>query len=277
MQRGKSFSQQRREILVAGFIELRDRLREIERDLQRRSGKEHQRLVRSFETSREKISAIISEYREYLPSVAVGRCPFCDDLTYHSLDNLGIDGMWWNCDSSTRALREELCTHFLVLSGALKLDHPVESWPSLVKPGPEVPFVVPRILEHPDIRATVSRVKIGRHTGYPVIYFGSSRPNDLPLVNEWGIKFYRFHTEEGALRWDSVVDLGGDYDYDLEKWILQGKLLWTSPEDTLMKLHSENADCPYLNLKGRREILRVQSGQVWATAEEYQAKYGNKD
>lgn len=54
----------------------------------------------------------------------------------------------------------------------------VAAFPFLAKPGPEVPFVLPSVLERPDVLAIASAQLVGTHAGFAIAYLiepGASR------------------------------------------------------------------------------------------------------
>lgn len=211
---------------------------------------------------RERIGTLWDAYSDRVPLVALSRCPFSHDVAYHSFDPWGLDGPWWDAESPARPIERQLPSYF-ALSGAVRLHEPVESAPFLCKPGPEVPFVVPRLLSEPNLRAVVSQTPVGRHLGYPVFYFVDGTASVL-RVNTWGTSAYTLLDERGLLRWNEAPELPEDYDFDLAPWIEAGKLLWIAPGDDSFRLQGAVDDCPYLEMEGRRAPLRIQEGEVWS-------------
>jgi hypothetical protein len=216
----------------------------------------------------QRVSDLWDEYLERVPFLPLSRCPFTGDKVLHSIDPYGIDGLWWNYDASIRPT-ENLPPTYFALAGAMKLADEVESFPFLCKPGPEVPYVVPRLLQRAEIRAVISSIRVGAHQGFPIFYFADPVPYDIERINTWGANVYTFLNEEGKIRWNVVYDTPEDFDFELEKWINAGKLLWIAPGDEQLTLHSEVGHCPYLGLSGRRSILRIQNNEVW-TGEEFE-------
>jgi hypothetical protein len=134
----------------------------------------------------------------------------------------------------------------------------LEWFPFLCKPGPEVPFVIPRILEVEGMRAVISQVPIGPHRGYAIVYFAEDPPETLERFNTWGAGSY-----ETFAGWDSVVEDAESLDFELEPWVESGKLLWIAPGDKRLELRGEAEACPYFGLEGRRSFIRIQAGEVW--------------
>jgi hypothetical protein len=203
-------------------------------------------------------SLLWNQYIESLPHIPVSRCPFTGELTRHSLDVEGLDGLWWRYQGPARAI-EDIPPTLCGFTGALRLGRPLEWTSFLVKPGPEQPYVISALLNDPSVAAVVSSVKIGVHSGYVIAYYYMGResaathlPSDscvLTIPNPWGA--------------DGPADeVPGDYDFDLGRWLAAGKLYWISPGDSNLQLRNDAA-CPYIGLPGKRDIVRIQWGKVW--------------
>ena len=205
--------------------------------------------------------ALRAEYAAGVPRVRLSRCPFTKEVLTHSLDTAGLDGPWWRYEDVVRRV-EEVPETFFALTGAVRLADAVEDVPFLVKAGPEVPYVVPRILLHRDLRAVVSTVKVGPHTAYAVCYFAEPTPPLLARINAWGANEFWF-TDAYGTWWDSSDEDGEEVEYDLAPWVESGKLQWISPGDSDLRLRTGLAGCPYLDLPGRRSFVRVQDGTSW--------------
>ena len=209
--------------------------------------------------------ALRDEYVAGLPRVTLARCPFTDAVVTHSLDTAGLDGLWWRYEDVVRPA-EEVPRTFFALTGAVRLAEAIEDVPFLVKPGPEAPYVIPRILRHRDLRAVVSQVAVGAHTGYAVTYFADPVPPMLARANAWGANEHWFADERG-IWWDASDDDEAELDFDLAPWVESGKLRWVAPGDTEVKPRTGLDGCPYVDLPGRRSYVRVQDGVAW-TAED---------
>jgi hypothetical protein len=198
------------------------------------------------------------EYEAALPLVPLARCPYTGEVFTTTLDTAGLDGLWWDHSLPIRGLVDERPGTFFALTGAVALSGDVEPAPFDRMPGPEVPYVVPRMILHDDVRAVVSQVGIGPHTGWAVTYFASPVPPGLKRFNDWGAETYTYVTEDDEERWDSCDEEIEDLDHDLARWIASGDLLWIAPGDASLTLRSDAAGCPYVGLEGRREFALVQ-------------------
>lgn len=208
------------------------------------------------------VGALWDRYVAGTPRPVLSRCPFSQVLVHHSIDPYGLDGLWWSFDGSARPI-EELPPTFFALAGALKLGAPREDIPFLCKPGPEVPFVVPRVLRHPAVRAVITSLPVGAHTGFPIFYFANPTPWDLERVDTWGTGLYRFETLEGRPAWHASDWEPEDFDFDLARWMRAGKLFWIDPADPDASLRGSPEGCPFLEVQGRRMPMNLQGTQVW--------------
>src|SRR6266536_5845633 len=84
-----------------------------------------------------------AEYFEELPRIPLSCCPFDDRPLFRSFDPFGLDGPWWRGDAKPQ--EPPACPHFCVLLGALHFggEEP-RAGEFDVRPGPELPYVVPR-------------------------------------------------------------------------------------------------------------------------------------
>ena len=210
--------------------------------------------------------ALWDEYVEGTPIVALSRCPFTDEVVYHSIDTFGLDGLWWKYLAPARRA-EVLPASCFAVTGAVRLAPTVERGPFLCVPGPEVPYVIPRLLELPGMTAVISSLPIGDHDGFAVVYFAEPVPVRARRANRWGASDYWFRDENGAERWSEVPEDEGEFDFDLGPWIEAGRVRWIAPGDAGLRLNESTAGCPYIGLDGRSEVLRVQNGRVWTTSE----------
>lgn len=198
----------------------------------------------------EEIGGIWEQYLTDLPVVALSRSPLSGDLLEYAIDTAGLDGLWWNHGQPLRPL-QQLPVDFIGLAGALQVGSPVEKTPFEVRPGPENPYVVPRLLALPGVCAVISQVQIGSHESYAIAYF-ASHPEQVPnRINTWGMDFYEVVDNQGVLTWSCDGDIAAlDRDFDLKPWIEAGKLLWIQPGDDSMTLRSYTQACPFLTLTG---------------------------
>ena len=244
------FTAKERRVLLDEFFAVNDRL--YKADL---SGLKDQAAL-------DRYAQLRRTYREKVPILPLSRCPFTGNPYLHSIDPYGIDGPWWDYRAPNRPL-ELLGGNIVAFTGAMRLRTPLETMSFLCRPGPAVPFVVPRILESDGVRAVISTLPIGAHTGYIIVYFANPAPTDLEGFNDWGTDDYQFESDTDRLGWDKVYVTAEDYDFELGKWLANGKLAWIGPEDRELVVREGADGCPYVGLDGIRKPQLVQDGEVW--------------
>lgn len=213
-------------------------------------------------TRSQRVFELREEYEALLPVVAVSACPFTGARLELPFDGYDLDGPFWDHDAPVRPEVDTPPTYF-ALTGAVRLGSPIAPAPFLCVPGPEVPYVLPRLLEDDRIGAVVSQIPIGPHIGFAIAYFAREPAHDLPRANTWGTHEYWFFDEEGEFGWDSELDFDSDHDHDLAAWIADGSLWWVAPGDPDLTLHQSVDDCPFLDLPGRRSTTHLREGNLW--------------
>lgn len=205
------------------------------------------------------------KYLSVLPRVALSRCPFTDDIVERSIDLVDLDGLFWEARNPARALEPHPPT-MIGMAGATALGEPVAWAPFLAKPGPEVPFVRPDILDRPGVVAVVSQVSIGPHTGYAISYFLDPSAGPVPeelRINEWGSERFEVIGGDGAVTFGAELDDENSYDYELSRWLDEGRLRWIAPGDPSLRIRFGTDGCPFLDLTGHRSVTRIEEGDVW--------------
>jgi hypothetical protein len=228
------------------------------------TGADERRLGHHQSAYAERISTLWSRYRELTPVLDLMRCPHSGEVLHYSIDTIDLDGLWWNYLTPARR-RVPVPPTYFALNGAVRLTAPPTPAPFLCKPGPEVPYVVPRILEHPALRAVLATLTVGPHKAYAIGYFADPMPYRLPRANDWGTNDYWFRDAAGDELWNTLEENEAEFDFDLAPWITRKKLAWIAPGDGSLQLRTDTADCPYLHMTGRRTVSRVQDGLVWTT------------
>jgi hypothetical protein len=202
---------------------------------------------------------VAAEYADRLPRVPMSVCPHTGDIFRKSFDPWGVDGFWWHKDREVDIEEPVPPPTRKVLLGALHFHGrtPKEAAESVL-PGPEVPFVVPRLLELPGMVAVISSLKM--HTGdtaYPIAYF-STETIEHPYLHQFWLDEDYWFEQDGKSGWLIANDI---WDFDLEPWIRRGKLRWTDIEGDTMKLVEPKAgNCPFINLPGDRQPQSVGGG-----------------
>jgi len=210
---------------------------------------------------REGYYQVLAEYADRLPRILMGACPFTGSPLKRSFDPFGVDGPWWHVDREVELDEPEPPPTFKVLLGALALHGRAPSEArDPVSPGPDVPFVVPRLLGLPGMVAVVSRIDL--ETGdaaYPVSYYS---PEDIPprKLHQFWLQQDLWFDLDGKSAWLIANDR---WDFDLEPWIAAGKLRWIAPGDVtgqVLGVESGTA-CPYVALPGDRLPQNLAGGE----------------
>ncbi|MBE0543991.1 MAG: hypothetical protein IH623_21825 [Verrucomicrobia bacterium] len=212
---------------------------------------------------------LLAEYGDRLPRVIMGACPFTGAPLKCSFDPYGLDGPWWWKDCPFEIDEPKPPAAFRVLLGALNLHGrlPAEATDEVI-PGPEVPFVVPRLLAMPGMVAVVSRLElITGDVAYPVSYWSATEFAAEDLHQPWLRQELWFDNDEGSQSWLIAND---PWDFELERWIAGDKLFWLEPGGEKVLGRTTGGKCPFLGLKGdlqpqslaggERELLELPDG-----------------
>jgi hypothetical protein len=213
-----------------------------------------------------RLAAVSRSYEEELPRLDFARCPFTGWVQRHSFDPYGLDGLWWNYYAPARPPRERMPT-CQAITGAVRIETPVESFPFLARPGPGAPFVIPHLLELPQVQAVLASLACGRHQAYCISYFTPDEAGGAEWPNDWGANE---RWDEGGASyggWREAPDFEDEWDFHIAPWIERGKLAWIAPGDRNLALQRTVQGCPYLDLPGARCMQYVQDGRVWTAAE----------
>jgi len=257
----KQFTLMERKEILDKFFKIFEKNNKISTEYDDVEG-ENKDAEKAFEELSRQSAELWDRYCFGVPVKALSRCPFTGEILLHSIDNLGLDGLWWNSDSPLRP-EEHLPATYFAMDGAVKISGEIEKAPFICTPGPEVPYVIPRILEYTQVKAVISSIKVGNHTAYPIFYYADPMLYGALRVNDWGSKIYTYIDNDEEMHWDTSTDDSSEYDFELEKWIKNGKLLWIYSEDPNLTLHSDVSRCPYLNLQGSHKKRYIQDGIMW--------------
>ncbi len=194
---------------------------------------------------------LLDDYWNWIPDVSLSRCPFCGAEMVHCFDPVDLKGFWWMDRTQQPCAEPSSCEHFRLLSGAVNLNGLIpESGPFECRPGPDAPFVIPRILERKGMTAviSISSMKCG-YIAYPIAYFSEEQIPGGLLTQSWAQKEYWFTLDDGRTGWNIIND---SYDFDLLPWLRNGKVRWMEGD----RVNSETAvpeKCPFLNIEGTKK------------------------
>lgn len=218
---------------------------------------------------------VMQEFFRRQPYVLVSRCPYCAREIWSPVGIFSlVDSFWYRQDSDGRddAIEESRCEHLFCIDGALNLNghRPVEVRKpntmvlyDTLRMAAEVPFVKPRVLSLPTMVAVLHSFPVAdRYTAYPVVYFAERRPPQKEFCIGWARREYVAAAENvGAVFIGRRTDA---QDYELEKWVRQGRLFWLDPKDDDHPLVRGPLEAfPYGGVAGRRHPYAIHNGKVY--------------
>jgi len=194
-------------------------------------------------------------YEAGLHRVQMSVCPICAEPFHHSFDPFGMDGPWWG---GVRGAERPACTHYCFFRGAVHFGtgpRPKGPYRAKARPGPEVPYVIPKQLELPGVVAVIGELEMEPGwTAYPIVYFGDPRPAAELLSSDWCQSMYSYVRSTGQPETSYPND---PWDFELEPWLARGKLLWCVPGSGNSRLANPRGTCPYVDLPGIRESIEI--------------------
>jgi hypothetical protein len=211
---------------------------------------------------KEALFQALGEYSDRLPRVIMSACPFTGRHLKRAFDPYGLDGPWWHKDRFVSIEEPSAPTSFKVLLGALSLQGRIpEEVTENVIPGPEIPYVVPRLLDLPGMTVVISQLELDTgDVAYPIAYFSEESIPAGSLHQPWLRQEHWFKNDKGHAVWSIHNDV---WDFDLEPYIAAGKLKWIQPGDPSYSLHDNDSDfsCPYSDLPGNRLPQSLEDGE----------------
>ncbi len=170
------------------------------------------------------VEPLIEEYWKWIPLVVLSQCPFCKEDLLQSFDVYDLNGFWWMDRTQRETAKGKACSHFCLLTGALNFNElTVSDGIFECHPGPDKPFVIPRILEMPSMIAVVKEIQMQcGYTAYPIAYFSKEEVELRRLTQSWVSKEHVFQLPNGKSGWNIVDD---QKDFNLSPWVEKKKLL----------------------------------------------------
>ena len=207
------------------------------------------------------------EFWRHIPNYITARCPLCgsvltERMDTYSLDDWGIESDssfflgWHLVDEKSASFHPDRCEHFLGVRGFINFNglEPIELKRSYYSGPPEGPSVLGIFL--PDepvsyavmhslpICRTENDIFVPRYSLFMITYFSKDR-HVLQQRNQSNYK-----PEMGRIT-HSMLDLSSSTDFDLPRWVADGKLLWLDLEKDDLPLKSRPVDAfPYSTIQG---------------------------
>lgn len=259
------FDQPRREQILREWAEARSEYEAAmnwTEDLAAWSDKEVKAL-QDAAACRSRMAQAERDYFGEIPLVPMSLCPFCAEELLQPFDSFGLDGLWWRPEAGPEPVPS--CPHFCVVRGAVSFGskRPVAPYFE-VHPGPEVPYVLPSLLEQPGMVCVVGKLEMRNgFVAYSIAYFSEVRPRPVRLTAPWPRTIYTYRTDHGDARWRVAAE---HWDFDLAPWIRHGRLRWLLPESGGVRLNDSGDDCAFVGLPGRRRRIVVRGYVVTTLA-----------
>jgi hypothetical protein len=181
------------------------------------------------------------------------------------MDVVGLDGPWWQVGAYDDPPTGD--PHLVTYTGALDLQSValpagLPSDGGEIQPGPDVPYVIPRLLAIDGVRCVISSTTILPQAArvYFTTYFAEPRLQAAQSHQQWLRDVFYYVDPAGFRRWNGVDDV---WDFELAPWIRRGKVHWIAPGDTnWTSVSGRPQQCPYLGLEGARTPRRIRDGRI---------------
>src|SRR4030065_420480 len=114
------FTGEERRRLLDDYFRDQGRAEELDYELATTVGEEPESATQELDALRQRLSDARDQYRLNVPVLPLSRCPITRQVTYHSIDPYGLDGLWWDNQVPIRPV-EVLPSTFIMVLGALRL------------------------------------------------------------------------------------------------------------------------------------------------------------
>lgn len=184
-------------------------------------------LEKQYDLLHRQLEPIICDYWHWLPPMKLSHCPFCHEDLNLKFDPVDFQGFWWMDRNERTANKQNTCPHFVLLTGAVdRQGKELEDSLIPIIPGPEKPFIIPRLLEKEGMKAVLTDVPMNcGFVAHPVAYFLEDPPEQLKMDQRWGRKTFYYQPDPTR---DEVKITEEEFDFELAPWIDKGKLIQES-------------------------------------------------
>ncbi len=206
----------------------------------------------------------IDLYLESLEIVNLSRCPLSGRLVSIPMDLAGFGGPWWDYEHPVRELWSGPSSFCGFTGGAnlLKLSEKIDHF---CKPGISQPFVLPKVLRLPGVRAVLSSFLVADTPIYVLSHFAEQRPVEMPCISDLASSYATLIINGRPVKREGIPVETLEIDFELERWIRIGKLYWIAERDESCLLRSDLKLCPYLKIANDKSIVRVSRGVLSRT------------
>ena len=225
----------------------------------------HMKIIEDWYMYKE--NKIALEFWRHIPNYITARCPLCGDTFTERMDTYSLEDWgtkhdssffcgWHLIDEGSASFEPVRCEHFLGVEGFINFNglEPVELNPSYYSGPAEVPSVVGVYLPDDPVSYAVMhslpicRVEnnkfVPRYSLFMVTYFS----RDIHVIRE---RNWSNYNENMGRITHSMTDLSSSRDYNLFRWVADGKLLWLDLEYDDLPLKSGPPETfPYANIQG---------------------------
>jgi len=207
----------------------------------------------------EKFGRLLDQYTACLPRQLFGRCPFTRAWFRHTFDPFGLDGPWWHRDADLEIREPKVPPAYQTHLGALDLcgREPSEATREVI-PGPDAPFVVPRLLRLPGMVAVLMQIDLTTgDRAWVISYWSSDQIPRARLHQPWLRPEFCFPSKLGG---SSRFIANDPWDFELEPYLADGRLRWIHPEDPDQAVVSGVARCPFIGIGGHHRPQALRDG-----------------
>ena len=257
------FSKQNRSSILTNLMHLREVVAQFVYNIEDAPNDEElqNHLMQEYNEALDKLDVLEKEYLSLLPCKIVSRSPFTKEPYKLSIDIMGLNGSWWDAERPIRATENDIQS-FFALTGSVNISKDIPNVPYLIKTGPAVPWVCPRLLKDERISAVISHLKVGNYDAYITVYYTSDDSIEIERINTWGSDYYIAEDKDGYALFGNTFDTPEEYDFDIAPWIKKGKVKWIDIADESFTLQDTIKECPYLNLEGYRYPVLIRNKRV---------------
>lgn len=248
---------QRRDALLRAYERATVAVQEKARETRALHGGQRYQVIKPLHAERVRCRRA---YWDALPIVPLSACPYCSAPLLKAFDPLGLEGYFWQESLAMEPVEPAPCPHFTLLLGAVNLEGlPAQGGEERAHVGPEVPYVVPRVLSLPTMVAVVSTVPLANgYTTYPIAYYAETMPPPDQLTHSWTQTTHSWEDDDGEA-WTVRNDA---WDFELAPWVAKDKLRWIERGDASLKVVAAPEPCPYLDVSGRRGRLVIKADEL---------------
>jgi hypothetical protein len=178
----------------------------------------------------DQIDNLTDDYFARLPIRLFSICPFVNEPLKLPIDPFGYEGHWW---SSSRRVKN-VCPSYSVIRQAVHLNGNRSELAEnkTVILGPEVPYIIPRLLEFPTMVCVINKMQLEcGYTFFSITYFSEKKLSSNELKCGAWVYPYRGSFEKHQDSWS----------YDFNPFIAQKKIYWINESENCLRVEESQA------------------------------------